>query len=204
MTSAPKRGLVGALWDKLVGWHKGLPSERCNFSIQSVRIPLDDKVQLSADLYRPINFNPLGTILVRSPYGIAWPSSLFLARIYAARGYLVLLSSCRGTGDDGGDFEPGANEFADGHATVAWMREQIWYTGSFATLVGSYLGYNQYALLSDPPEDMKAASIMSGVTSFGEFMWGTGALNYNIIAWADVVPRIKSGLFSVIMALRSQ
>jgi hypothetical protein len=84
------------------------------------------------------------------------------------------------------------------------MRQQSWYTGSFATLGGSYLGYNQYALLSDPPKDMKAASIMTGVSSFPDFIWGTGALSYNIIAWADIVLRIQSGLFSVITALRSQ
>ena len=206
MTSAAPRGLLAGLLDKFVGWQKGLPPELCSYSITRLHFTLDDSVKLAADLYRPIDFKFLGTILVLSPYGIGLPGSLFNARVLASRGYQVFASCCRGTGDSEGINEPGRNEAADGHAVVAWMREQDWYTGSFATLGASYLGYNQWALLSDPPLDMKAAVIWTGPHDFSDFIWGTGALSSNIIAWADITRRMrrKDSIFSIIMHLRKQ
>lgn len=84
------------------------------------------------------------------------------------------------------------------------MRKQSWYTGSFATIGGSYLGYNQWALLSDPPEDMKAAVIGTGLHEMADFVWGTGALSSHMIDWADVQRRVGTGgLIGIMMLLRS-
>lgn len=83
-----------------------------------------DGVQLVADHYAPATSQPVGTLLVRGPYGRRFPFSLVFARIYAARGYHVVLQSVRGTFGSGGVFEPMVNEAADGADTVAWLREQ--------------------------------------------------------------------------------
>lgn len=88
-----------------------------------------DGVQLVADHYAPATSQPVGTLLVRGPYGRRFPFSLVFARIYAARGYHVVLQSVRGTFGSGGVFEPMVNEAADGADTVAWLREQPWFTG---------------------------------------------------------------------------
>ena len=189
------RGWTGAAIDRLFAWSSKLPPESCSYTIERLRIPVDDAVQVAADLYQPISAKPLGTLLVRSPYGIGLPNSLGLARIFAARGYQVLFTSCRGASDsDGAGVDPGRHETADGQAVVAWMREQAWYTGSFATLGGSYMGYVQWALLvANPPPDMKAAVIKTGPHDFGGFMFGTGAFHSHTIAWADLNVRMARG-----------
>ena len=57
------------------------------------------------------------------------------------------LQSVRGTFGSGGDFDPMVHEIADGADTVAWLRDQPWFTGTFATIGLSYLGFTQWALL---------------------------------------------------------
>lgn len=202
--TAAVRSFLGGLIDKFAAWQLGLPPETCSYTIRSLKIPLEDGVKLAADLYIPIKQKPFGTLFVPTPYGVGAAASLTQVRVFAARGYTVLTSSCRGTFESEGDFEPFRNEAKDGHTIVAWMREQDWYTGLFATLGGSYLGYNQWALLSDPPEDMKAAVIRTGLHSMSDFVWGAGALQSHVIEWEDIQRRVgKAGLFSVIMHLRS-
>jgi putative CocE/NonD family hydrolase len=201
-----KRGLFGSLLDRLYARAHGLSPETTSYTIKRLRIPVGDDLKISANLYRPIKAKPLATILVRTPYGIGLVPSVGLARIFAARGYQVLLSSCRGTADSDGEFNPGRHEVADGHAIVGWMRNQRWYTGSFATMGASYLGYAQWALLSNPPADMKTAVISTGPHDFGNFFWGSGAFSSDIIAWADMQVRMRrgDGTLSLLMSSSSQ
>ena len=44
-----------------------------------------------------------------------------LGRLYAERGYQVIVQSCRGTFGSGGEFVPVRNEQADGRATLEWV-----------------------------------------------------------------------------------
>ena len=88
-----------------------------------------DDVQLVADHYAPSTSKPMGTLLVRGPYGRGLPFSIVFARLYAARGYHVVLQSVRGTFGSAGEFEPMANDAADGADTVQWLRQQPWFTG---------------------------------------------------------------------------
>ena len=160
-----------------------------------------DGVQLVADHYAPITSSPAGTLLVRGPYGRAFPFSLAFARLYAARGYHVVLQSVRGTFGSGGAFEPMVNEAADGADTVDWLREQPWFTGRFATVGLSYLGFTQWALLRDPPPELAAAVITVGPHDFNASVWGTGSFAINDwLGWNDLVShqedpgRIKAGI----------
>ncbi|HNM84182.1 MAG TPA: CocE/NonD family hydrolase, partial [Mycobacterium sp.] len=118
---------------------------------RGVRVPMRDGVELIADHYIPDTAEPIGTLLVRCPYGRAFPVSTVFGGMFAARGYHVIVQSVRGTFGSGGDFEPTVNEAADGADTVAWMRQQPWYTGTFVMAGISYLGTVQWALLQDPP-----------------------------------------------------
>lgn len=111
-----------------------------------------DGIELRADHYAPATSEPAGTLLVRCPYGRKFPFAALYAGIYAARGYHVVFQSVRGgTFGSGGEFDPMVNEIADGADTVAWLREQDWFTGTFATIGLSYLGFTQWTLLTDPP-----------------------------------------------------
>ena len=96
-------------------------------------MPMRDGVELIADHYEPQTSNPAGTLLVRGPYGRGWPFSALFAAVYASRGYHVVVQSVRGTFGSGGEFNPMVHEIADGADTAAWLRDQPWFTGSFAT-----------------------------------------------------------------------
>src|SRR5246127_713377 len=147
-----------------------------------------DGVRLVADHYAPITSNPAGTLLVRGPYGRAFPFSLVFASVYAAPAYHVVLQSVRGTFGSGGVFEPMVNEAADGADTVDWLREQPRFTGRFATVGLSYLGFPQWALLDDPPPELAAAIITVGPHDLGASVWGTGAFAVNdFLSWSDLV-----------------
>ncbi|BBZ48604.1 hydrolase [Mycobacterium heidelbergense] len=166
----------------------GLPPATTDYAVDRVGVPMRDGVRLVADHYAPITPNPVGTVLVRGPYGRGFPFSLAFARLYAARGYHVVLQSVRGTFGSGGAFEPMVNEAADGADTVAWLREQPWFTGRFATIGLSYLGFTQWAMLRDPPPELAAAVVTVGPHDFNASVWGTGSFAANdFLGWSDLV-----------------
>ncbi|ULE35930.1 CocE/NonD family hydrolase [Mycobacterium sp. IDR2000157661] len=149
-----------------------------------------DGVELKADHYAPLTDTPAGTLLVRCPYGRRFPFAALYASVYASRGYHVVFQSVRGTFGSGGEFQPMVNEIADGADTVAWLREQNWFAGSFATIGLSYLGFTQWALLMDPPPEMKAAVITVGPHDVSGPRWGTGTFGLNdFLGWSDLVAR---------------
>ena len=160
-----------------------------------------DGVELRASHYVPDTDTPAGTLLARCPYGRGFPFSTLFGAAYAARGYHVVIQSVRGTFGSGGEFIPMVNEVADGADTVAWLREQPWFTGSFATLGLSYLGFTQWALLMDPPPELKAAIISVGPHDFNATSWGSGSFSLNdFLGWSDMVShqedpnRIRAGI----------
>jgi hypothetical protein len=147
-----------------------------------------DGIHLVADHYAPTGSTTAGTLLVRGPYGRGFPFALVFARLYAARGYHVVLQSVRGTFGSAGVFEPMVNEAADGADTVVWLREQPWFTGRFATIGLSYLGFTQWALLRDPPPELAAAVITAGPHDLFSSVWGTGSFAINdFLAWCDLM-----------------
>jgi putative CocE/NonD family hydrolase len=166
-----------------------VPPPTTDFNVRrAVPVPMRDGVDLVADHYAPQTSNPAGTVLVRCPYGRAFPVSSLLGTAYAARGYHVVIQSVRGTFGSGGDFAPMIHEVADGADTVAWLRDQPWFTGTFATIGLSYLGFTQWALLMDPPPEMVAAVISVGPHDFSAATWGTGAFTLNdFLGWSDMV-----------------
>src|SRR5688572_31591978 len=136
-----KRGWQSFFLDRAIGWWSGLPWESSSFTIERVRIPAGDDVNLAADIYRSTLKKPHGTILIRTSYGLASLMAGLVPRLFAARGYHVLHAACRGTDpSDGCELVPGIYEGPDGQATVEWMREQPWYTGSFGMIGTSYVG----------------------------------------------------------------
>jgi hypothetical protein len=166
----------------------GLPPRRTVYTVaRGLRVPTRDGAELLTDLYAPIGAS-YGTVLIRSPYGRGLPESLFHGRMFAERGYHVVIQSVRGTGGSSGVFRPIVQEAADGQDTVAWLRARPWFTGGLATLGGSYLGWTQWALLQDPPPEMRAAVVLVGPHDFGRVMHGgaTFALA-DFLGWSAAV-----------------
>ena len=184
--AAPSR--TARVVDRLLGRKLGLPSATGSYTVRrDVQIPLRDGVTLLADHYVP-GGAVRGTILVRSPYGRAGLMALLLARPYAERGFHVVVQSCRGTFGSGGQIGAFAGEVEDGADTVAWLRSEPWFTGTFATLGVSYLGLTQWALLTDPPPELTAAIITSGPHDTARLLRGTGALSLlSSVGWTDAV-----------------
>jgi putative CocE/NonD family hydrolase len=194
---------LGRVGDGALGRLLRLPRKTTEYTVHRVQVPMRDGVLLRADHYAPATPSPVGTVLVRGPYGRGFPFSLAFARLYAARGYHVVVQSTRGTFGSGGAFEPMVNEAADGADTVVWLREQPWFTGQFATIGLSYLGFTQWALLNDPPPELAAAVITVGPHDFHDAVWSTGAFTTDFLSWSDMVShqedpiRIRAGLRQV-------
>ena len=143
--------------------------------IPRIEVPGADGVTLLADHYLPRGDEARGTILVRTPYGRGFPWAHLYGVAFAEQGFHVLLQSCRGTGGSTGRFEPFRNEAADGQATVAWRREQDWFSGRLGTIGASYLGYTQMVLAEEPPPELKAAVVQVGIDDPVKFMYPGGA-----------------------------
>jgi putative CocE/NonD family hydrolase len=187
------RRLGGRMVDVLATRLLGLPPATARYTVtRKIPIPMRDGVDLAADLYRPSG-DAAGTVLARGPYGRGPGMALTLARIFAARGYQVLFVSSRGTFGSGGEFDPMRTEAVDGQDVVAWLREQPWFTGTFATVGGSYLGHTQWALLADPPPELAAAVIGVGPHDFSRHLWGTGAFNLDLVFWSEMIAHQEDG-----------
>ena len=185
---AERPGRGARIADQLIDRVWKLPPGGDYTATYGLRAPMRDGVELLGDLYRPAGGAPLGTILIRGPYGRSQLVSLAFARVYAARGWQVLLQSVRGTFGSGGAFEPMRREIEDGHDTAAWMRDQPWSTGSFATLGPSYLGFTQWALLMDPPPDLAASVVIVGPHDFNRSAHGIGSFSLaDFLGWSDMV-----------------
>ena len=147
-------------------WEQGLQLPKATTPDVEVRrclpVPMPDGVTLLADLYRPRGAGPLPTVLARTPYGRRGLVAIVSSRLLAERGLQVLLQSCRGTFGSGGVLDP-FRERGDGLATLAWIREQPWHTGSIATAGASYLGIAHWAIAA--AADPELAAVAGAVTS---------------------------------------
>lgn len=179
------QGLLGAA----VGRQWRLPARRNPVRVErKVEVPMRDGVTLLADHYVPVTTEPVPTILVRCPYGRGFPYALLSAQLYAERGYHVLLQSTRGTFGSGGTFTPGISESEDAQDTVVWLRTQDWFDGRLATAGGSYLGFTQWALATDPPPELKAMVVMIGVHDLADAAYQQGPFDlFNVLSWADLL-----------------
>src|SRR5256885_2134726 len=103
-TAIDKGAVVSTVMSRLVQRVMSLPAalDRRVRGERGVRVPMDDGVELAGDMYTPAGAGPHPTILVRSPYGRGGPLGFVLGRVFAERGYRVVMQSCRGTfGSDG-------------------------------------------------------------------------------------------------------
>ena len=142
-----------------------------------IPIPMPDGVALLADHYAPRGGSKLPTLLVRSPYGRKGFFSTLMALPYAERGYQVLIQSCRGTAGSGGQFRYARHEHDDGLATLAWIKQQEWFSGELATLGGSYLGFVQWSVAADAGPELKAMIPQVTASDFNHFRYQGGSLN---------------------------
>jgi uncharacterized protein len=136
----------------------GLPAastSRLEYQVD-LKIPMHDGVVLLANRVAPIGGESLPIILIRDPYTFRGRKPSIMAELIAERGYQVVYQNCRGRWGSGGEFQPFRNEREDGLATLTWLSEQPWFSGSVGMYGLSYWGYVQLALGSGAPGFLKA------------------------------------------------
>ena len=74
----------------------------------------------------------------------------------------------------GREFVPMVHEADDATDTVAWLREQPWFTGTFGTIGCPIWVSPQWALLADPPPELAAAVVTVGPHDLHMSSWGRG------------------------------
>jgi uncharacterized protein len=197
---------------------------------RSLAVPMPDGVTLLADRYFPADIgdqrgggeqpgsgdraaggdqagsgNP-PVILVRSPYGRGGFVGLAYGHFFAQHGFQAIVQSVRGTFGSGGVFDPLGNERADGLATVAWLKAQPWFGGTFAMYGPSYLGYSQWAIAADAGPELKAMAAQMAASQFHDAAYVGGAFALeSTLTWSDLTTRIErpiGGLTAGITSIR--
>ncbi len=181
-----------------------LPDATNGYAVtRDLRIPMRDDVELVADLFEPAG-PASGTILVTSPYGWNLYGAAMTGGMFACRGYRVVLVRCRGTFGSGGTFEPFMREVEDAADIVAWLREQPWFDGRFATHGYSYLGFTQWALLMEPPPELVTAVIACAPHNLGAFAHPGGAfLLSTMFEWSFVTTKQEKPILPRMAAVLS-
>ncbi len=121
------------------------------------RVRLRDGIELSADVYRPLESKQgerFPAILLRTPYNKNSAQAIELGKWYAERGYALVYMDVRGRGDSDGVFAPYRSEGRDGYDSIEWCAVQPWCTGKVGTLGSSYLGHIQWLAALEQPEHL--------------------------------------------------
>jgi putative CocE/NonD family hydrolase len=153
---------------------------------RDLRVPMRDRVELLADRYFTPHDRRAPIVLIRTPYGRA--ASKGYGETFAARGYQVLVQSCRGTFGSGGEWQPFQTEHEDGLATVEWLRRQPWYGGKIGMYGPSYMGFVQWAIAADCPDEIRALSIQVASSQIRSLTYAGGAFALRtMLAWTYLV-----------------
>jgi len=139
-----------------------------------VRIPMNDGVQLAANIFLPSESGRFPILLVRTPYDKGDDLTPNY-RFFVENGYGVIVEDVRGRYESEGRFNPFAQEPKDGDDTLNWIARQSWSDGKIGMLGGSYLGIAQWkaAWLRNP--HLKAiAPVVSGYDDYRDRFYSTG------------------------------
>jgi putative CocE/NonD family hydrolase len=199
-----------SLTSRIVGRLLKLPPAQTRDVVvrRDLRVPMRDGVTLLADHYAPRSASLPPTILVRCPYGRRGFFGAMLGRPFAERGFQVLIQSCRGTFGSGGEFEPFRREHDDGMDTVAWMREQPWFSGEFVTMGPSYLGLVQWAIAPYGVPELKAIAPDITASEFAHMQHPGGSFTLeDALGWSYMMvtqERQVSSLLGLLLRTRQR
>ncbi|HPM77985.1 MAG TPA: CocE/NonD family hydrolase [bacterium] len=122
---------------------------------KSYMVPMRDGVRLDTDVYLPRIDNAVPVILVRTPYGKGDGRNA-VARMFAQRGYGVVLQDTRGRYGSEGSWYAFHNEGNDGEDTFAWLKKQPWCNGRIGLWGFSYYGYTQWRVADRVGDELTA------------------------------------------------
>jgi len=163
---------------------------------RGIAVTARDGTVLRTDHWEP-RLRPAPTVLIRTPYGRAGVVGLVSGRLLAERGFHVVLQSCRGTFDSGGEFDPMRHERDDGLDTVAWIERQPWFDGNLFTYGPSYIGYTQWAIAADAGPALKGMLTAVTTSAFRDPTYAGGAYSLDtILNWVTIISNQGGSLLS--------
>jgi putative CocE/NonD family hydrolase len=164
---------------------------RSQFAVRSQKgatLPTSDGVPLVADIYHPQHITRTPTILVRIPLTKDFKNSLFaslIGKMWAERGYTVVIQGTRGRFGSGGTFYPLRGERQDGIETLHWIAKQPWFDGRILTWGGSAFGHTQWAIADQTNPGPTALMVYFASTDFYEMFYPGGAFSLDsALSWA--------------------
>ncbi len=177
-------------------YHLPQPVTRAVRVHRDLAVTARDGVVLRTDHWEP-RLRPAATILIRTPYGRSGVIGLVCGRVLAEQGFHVVLQSCRGTFDSGGEFEPMRHERDDGLDTVAWIERQPWFDGNLFTYGPSYVGFTQWAIAADAGPALKGMLTAVTASSFRDPTYSGGAYALaTILNWVSLTHNQGGSLLS--------
>jgi hypothetical protein len=188
----------------LAHWIDSRPPEFAVRIERSAGFTTSDGIQLVADIYHPQRAGPkTPTILVRLPYSKNATNKLFATvagRMWAERGYTVVLQGTRGRYESGGDYYPLREERRDGIETLDWLARQPWFDGRLGMWGCSYYAYTQWVLADRKNPGPRALLIQECSTDMHGMFYHGGAFSLkSALYWAvmshgthDVTPAAET------------
>jgi uncharacterized protein len=157
---------------------------------RDITVRARDGARLLTDHFAP-DLPAAATILIRTPYGRGLGMRV-LARMFAARGYHVVVQSCRGTYGSDGRFEPLLHERDDGLDTVEWLRRQPWYGGRFGMFGVSYQGFVQWALAPEVGDELAATVAVATASQTRDSTYAGESFSLDtVLTWAELLSAQK-------------
>jgi putative CocE/NonD family hydrolase len=164
---------------------------RSQFAVRAqkeARLLTSEGISLVADIYHPQHTVRTPTILVRIPLTRDFKNSLFssmIGKMWAERGYTVVIQGTRGRFGSGGTFYPLLKDRQDGLETLHWIATQPWFDGHILTWGGSAFGHTQWAIADQTTPGPSAAMVYLACSDFHEMFYPGGAFSLqSALAWA--------------------
>lgn len=178
----------------------GRPTCRKVLIDRGLSIPMRDGVTTTATRYAPPDGHGLPLVLIRTPYGQL--SEKPYAEIFASRGYQVIVQNCRGRFGSQGEWMPFQTDREDGLDTIRWIRNQLWYGGKIGMYGPSYLGFVQWAVAGECPEDVAALALQVTASDPRSMIYPGGAFSLRtMLAWTYLVGKQAAGVSDVRIGL---
>lgn len=151
-----------------------------------IGIPMRDGIELAADVYLPRDRSnePVPAIVELTPYGKDNVSLISgEAAMYQSHGYAFVAVDVRGRGKSEGVWEAFVNDPKDGYDTIEWVAAQPWCDGKVGTTGLSYMGWVQWAAVSERPPHLRAMVSSSAAGRWQQEIPYTNGIFQLYFAW---------------------
>ena len=185
---------------------RGAPERPTPIDPVAVMLPMRDGVRLATDIYLSPNQPRLPVVLHRTPYGRRSTSASEasqqdpvplspgeLARLFADRGYVLVVQDCRGRHDSEGEFVKYISDREDGYDVCEWLVAQPWRDGRTSTIGLSYDAHLQASAgCLDPPGLVAQVLDCGGLWN----TWKTGTRHYGVFELKQATWAMRNAITS--------